>query len=147
MLHAFLGLARVFEFMTMENINDQEGKGMKLKDYFEKTKGRGIIATSDMEGKVGIAVYARPHFINEKTVAFIMADRLIHKHLEYNPHAAYLFMESGEKYGGKRLYLTKVKEEKSRMLVSKEPIPREWWPDLSKPENERYIALFPGSVQ
>ena len=90
---------------------------MKLSDYFEKTKGRGIIATSDMEGKVGIAVYARPHFINEKTVAFIMADRLIHKHLEYNPHAAYLYMESGEKYVGKRLYLTKVKEEKNSELI------------------------------
>jgi hypothetical protein len=90
---------------------------MKLSEYFEKTKGRGVMAISDSEGKVGIAVYARPHFINEKTVAFIMADRLIHKNLESNPHASYLFMESGERYVGKRLYLTKVKEEKDSALI------------------------------
>ena len=85
---------------------------MKLSEYFEKTKGRGVIATSDSKGKIAIAVYARPHFIDEKTVAFIMADRLIHKNLESNPHAAYLFMEWDERYVGKRLYLTKIKEEK-----------------------------------
>jgi hypothetical protein len=90
---------------------------MKLSEYFEKKKGRGVIATSDTDGKLGIAVYARPHFIDEKTVAFIMADRLIHKNLESNPHAAYLFMESGERYIGKRLYLTKVKEEKNIELI------------------------------
>ena len=90
---------------------------MKLSEYFEKKKGRGVIATSDSKGKVAIAVYARPHFINEKIVAFIMADRLIHKNLESNPHAAYLFMESGERYIGKRLYLTKGKEEKNSELI------------------------------
>ncbi len=63
---------------------------MKLSEYFEKTKGRGIIATADAEGKVGIAVYARPHFIDEETVAFIMGDKLMHKNLQSNPHAAYL---------------------------------------------------------
>ncbi len=40
---------------------------MKLSEYFEKTKGRGFIATSDSKGKVGMAVYGRPHFLNEKT--------------------------------------------------------------------------------
>ena len=92
---------------------------MKLSQYFEKTKGRGVIATSDSKGKVGTAVYGRPHFINEKTVAFIMADRLMHKNLQSNPHAAYLFMESGERYVGKRLYLTKIKEVKDRALIDK----------------------------
>ena len=92
---------------------------MKLSEYFEKTKGRGVIAAADSEGKVAIAVYARPHFINEKAVAFIMADRLIHKSLELNPHAAYLFMESKEKYVGKRLYLTKMKEEENSELIDK----------------------------
>jgi hypothetical protein len=92
---------------------------MKLSEYFEKTKGRGVIAASDSEGKVAIAVYAKPHFINEKTVAFIMADRLIHKNLELNTHASYLFMESKEKYVGKRLYLTKMKEEENSKLIDK----------------------------
>lgn len=90
---------------------------MKLSEYFEKTKGRGIIATADAEGKVGIAVYARPHFIDEETIAFIMADKLMHKNLQSNPHAAYLFMEDKESYAGKRLYLTKIKEEKDKDLI------------------------------
>jgi hypothetical protein len=92
---------------------------MKLSEYFEKTKGRGVIATSDSKGKVGTAVYGRPHFINEKTVAFIMADRLMHRNLQANPYAAYLFMESKEKYAGKRLYLTRIKEEKDKFLIDK----------------------------
>ena len=90
---------------------------MKLSEYFEKTKGRGVIATSDSKGKVGIAVYGRPHFINGKTIAFIMADRLMHKNVQLNPHAAYLFLESGDRYVGKRLYLTKIKEEKDSGLI------------------------------
>lgn len=90
---------------------------MKLSEYFEKTKGRGIIATSDSKSKVGMAVYGRPHFINEKTIAFIMADRLMYKNLQSNPHAAYLFMESKERFIGKRLYLTKIKEEKDPALI------------------------------
>jgi hypothetical protein len=92
---------------------------MKLSEYFEKTKGRGIIATSDSKGKVGTAVYGRPHFINEKTIAFIMADRLMHKNLRSNTYAAYLFMEAKERYVGKRLYLTKIKEEKDKSLIDK----------------------------
>jgi hypothetical protein len=92
---------------------------MKLSEYFEKTKGRGVMATSDSKGKVGMAVYGRPHFINEKTVAFIMADRLMHKNLQSNPYSSYLFMESGEKYVGKRLYLTKIKEENDKVLIEK----------------------------
>ena len=90
---------------------------MKLSEYFEKTKGRGVISTADSGGHLTAAVYARPHFVDEGTVAFIMADRLTHKNLESNPHAVYLFMESGEKYVGKRLYLTKTKEEKNSPLI------------------------------
>ena len=92
---------------------------MKISEYFEKKKGRGVIATADPAGKVGVAVYARPHFIDEKTVAFIMADRLMHKNVQSNPHAAYLFLESGDKYVGKRLYLTRIKEEKNSDLIDK----------------------------
>jgi len=38
----------------------------------------------------------------------------------------------------------KLKEEQGGMKLSKEPIPKEWWPDLSKPYEERYPARFPG---
>ena len=90
---------------------------MKLSEYFEKAKGRGVISTSDSRGNLTSAIYARPHFTDESTAAFIMADRLTHKNLESNPHAVYLFMESGDKYVGKRLYLTKIKEEKNSPLI------------------------------
>ena len=91
---------------------------MMLKDYFEKAKGKGVIATADAKGKVGLAVYARPHFVSEKTAVFIMADRLMHKNLQENPSASYLFVEDGPRYKGKRLYLTRIKEEKDSELVN-----------------------------
>ena len=115
---------------------------MKISEYFEKKKGRGVIATADSEGRVGVAVYARPHFIDEKTVAFIMADRLMHKNVQSNPHAAYLFLESGDKYVGKRLYLTKIKEEKDSDLIDKIRR-RESCPAYDKyGEKTRYLVYF-----
>jgi hypothetical protein len=115
---------------------------MKLSEYFEKTKGRGVMATSDSKGKVGMAVYGRPHFLNEKTVAFIMADRLMHKNLQSNPYASYLFMEPGERYVGKRLYLIKIKEEKDKSLIDKIRR-RESCPVYTAYENQiKYIVYF-----
>jgi hypothetical protein len=90
---------------------------VKLSEYFESVKGRGIIATADSSGQLTAAVYARPHFFEEDSVALIMADRFTHRHLQSNPRAVYLFMEAGEKYVGKRLYLTKTKEEKNSPLI------------------------------
>ena len=91
---------------------------MQLDEYFEKKTGKSVLATSDDKGIVNVAIYSRPHFMNEETIAFIMADRLTHNNLRANPHAAYLFMESGDKYVGKRLYLTKIKEEKDSPLIA-----------------------------
>ena len=90
---------------------------MELREYFESVKGRGVLATADAEGRVDAAVYALPHFIDDETIAFIMRDRLSHKNLQTNSHAAYLFMESGERYTGKRLYLTKTREEQDSELL------------------------------
>ena len=73
---------------------------MDLKAYFEGTKGTGFLATADENGKVDIAVYGKPHFPEDGTVAFIMADRLTHNNLQVNDSAAYLFMEAGEGYKG-----------------------------------------------
>ena len=90
---------------------------MDLKEYFEKEKGTGVLATSDAEGKVDVAVYAKPHFMDDGTIAFIMADKLSHHNLQSNGQAAYLFMEEGPGYKGVRLFLTKVKEEKDSDLL------------------------------
>ncbi len=82
-----------------------------LKTYFEAKKGSGIIATADKDGKVNVAVYSRPHFLDDGSLAFIMRDRLTHHNLQSNPHAAYLFVEEGQGYQGKRLHLTKIGED------------------------------------
>ena len=85
-------------------------------EYFDNAKGLGVLATSDASGRVNAAVYSRPHFTDEsdeKTVAFIMADRLSHVNIQANPHAAFLFVEEGQGYTGKRFHLTKVREETS----------------------------------
>lgn len=90
---------------------------MNLKEYFENTKGRGVLATADRDGKVDAAVYARPHFMEDDTIAMIMRDRLTHHNLQTNAHAAYLFHEDGPGYKGKRLFLTKLREEQDTELM------------------------------
>ena len=92
---------------------------MDLRDYFEQTKGCGVLATADDTGKVDAAIYARPYFMDDDTVVFIMAERLTHANLQSNPWATYLFMEDAEGYHGKRLYLKKIKEEQNDQLVDK----------------------------
>ncbi len=84
---------------------------MSLANYFENVKGVGVLGTADLEGKVDLAIYARPHVIDEETVAFLMRDRLSHRNVAANPHAAYLFLEDTEGYNGLRMHLTKTAEE------------------------------------
>jgi len=113
---------------------------MKLSEYFEKTTGKGVMSTADSSGHLTAAIYARPHFVDQETAAFIMADRLTHKNLETNPHAVYLFMESGEKYVGKRLYLTKTKEEKNSPLL--DTLRRRVSCPVDEDYKERYLVYF-----
>lgn len=90
---------------------------MTLGEYFEKTRGTGVLATADASGQVNAAIYGRPHFFNDQTVAFIMADRLTHANLQTNGSAVYLFRESGDRYVGKRLYLTRTDETDDQALI------------------------------
>jgi len=92
---------------------------MSLSDYFENVQGMGILATADSDGMVDLAVYAKPHVIDDTTVAFVMQERLTHQNLKSNPNAAYMFVEKGDGYKGKRLYLTKLREETNTSLVEK----------------------------
>jgi hypothetical protein len=90
---------------------------MKLGEYFDQTKGFGVLSTADSNGKVDAAIYARPHLMEDGTLAFIMRDRLSHHNLQSNPHATYLFKEDGPGYRGKRLFLTMTGEEKNTELL------------------------------
>jgi muconolactone delta-isomerase len=103
---------------------------MDLKDYFENAQGLGVLATADADGKVDVAVYSRPHVMDADTVAFIMRDRLTHHNLQSNGKAAYLFKETGNKYVGKRLFLTKIREEQDTDLAYR--LRRRTYPDDKK---------------
>jgi len=88
-----------------------------LKDYFENTKGMGVISTAGKKGRVNAAIYSRPHFMEDNSIAFIMRDRLTHHNLQSNPYAAYLFREEEPGYNGKRLHLRKIREEEDIELI------------------------------
>ena len=90
---------------------------MSLKDYFDATKGIGVLSTADSDGNVDSAIYARPHFMEDGTLAIIMRDRLSHHNLQSNPRVSYLFKEEGTGYRGKRLFMTKVREEQNTELL------------------------------
>jgi len=114
---------------------------MTISEYFEKARGTGILATADAAGQVDAAVYARPHFLDEQTVAFIMADRLSHGNLQSNPHAAYLFVEHDKGYKGRRLHLTKVAEETDPQKIQalrRRPLPAE----CGMESGARYLVHF-----
>jgi hypothetical protein len=86
---------------------------MDLSAYFEATKGTGVLATADADGRVDAAIYARPHIDADGAIAFIMRDRLTHHNIQSNPRATYLFIEDGPGYKGKRLFLRKTGEEQN----------------------------------
>jgi hypothetical protein len=90
---------------------------MSLAEYFENTKGLGVLATSDADGNVDIAVYSRPYIIDENTVAFSMLEKQSYSNIQSNPKAAYMFVEEGEGYAGKRLHLTMTGEEKDEERI------------------------------
>jgi hypothetical protein len=99
---------------------------MKLSEYFEKTEGIGVLATADVHGNVNAAIYGRPHFFDDETIAFISAEKLTHANLLSNPRAVYLFKEN-DRYEGRRLYITKLREEKDSPLI--EQIRRKKYPE------------------
>jgi hypothetical protein len=90
---------------------------MNLADYFQSAKGIGVLATSDSDGNVDVAIYARPYVIDKSTIAFSMSERLSYANVLSNPKAAYMFIERGEGYVGKRLYLTRLGEEKDPLRI------------------------------
>ena len=91
---------------------------MNLKEYFENTEGLGILSTADVEGNIDSAIYATPHVMDEETVAFIMRPRLSFENVQQNPKAAYLYIEKGPGYQGRRLYLEKTSEEKNPEYIN-----------------------------
>ena len=113
----------------------------ELKEYFDNVTGHGVLATADAQGLVNQAVFARPHMMEDGTAAFIMPHRLTHKNLQENPQAAYLFREDSPGWKGKRLHLTKVREEQdTELLYSLRR--RSYPPEKEKQEGPRFLVFF-----
>ena len=87
---------------------------MKLSEYFTKAKGVGVLATTDAAGQVDQAIYAKPLFLDKDdngTCSLVISNRLSHDNVEHNPSAAFLFLEAGDGFTGKRLSLVLINEE------------------------------------
>ena len=91
---------------------------MNLNDYFSDNRGIGVLSTADAEGRVDAAIYARPHVMEDGTLAVIMRDRLSHKNIQENPYAVYLFIEAERGYQGVRVFLKKVREDQDQELIN-----------------------------
>ncbi|HML76667.1 MAG TPA: pyridoxamine 5'-phosphate oxidase family protein [Anaerohalosphaeraceae bacterium] len=114
---------------------------MTLAAYFEQHDGIGILATCDPDNLVDLAVYSKPVVIDETTVAFVMRQRISHKNLRANLNAAYMFIEKGPGYQGKRLYLTMQREETNRTVIEslrkKQP-----WIYPAGDDSEKFLVFF-----
>jgi hypothetical protein len=113
---------------------------MNLAEYFKDIKGLGILATSDSEGNVDVAVYSRPYIIDETTIAFSMLERLSYSNIQSNPKAAYMFAEEGPGYLGKRLYLTMTGEETDPERI--EEIKKQHQKNRESDEKVRHLVYF-----
>ena len=117
---------------------------MTLAQYFQDRAGTGVLSTSNANGDVDAAIYARPHFLadDDQTLSMIMADHRSHQYLQSNSNACYLFIEDGPGYRGKRLYLTKIGEEQDAEKI--EAIRRRCTPDVCAGEEgaRRFLVHF-----
>lgn len=101
---------------NISNIIDMEVLNMDFKEYFANVKGTGVLSTADKNGVVNSAVYATPHISDDGLLSFIMRERKTHENILVNPSACFLFIEAGT-MTGKRIYLTRVREEKNTELL------------------------------
>ena len=114
---------------------------MSLNEYFKTVEGTGILATSDSEGNVDLAIYSKPYIIGENKIAFSMLERTSYANIQSNPKAAYMFMEEGSGYNGKRLYLKMAGEETDQKFIEeiKAQRPKK---HVSKTDSVRHFVYF-----
>jgi len=114
---------------------------MNLQEYFSTTQGTGFLATASAEGKPDIAVYSRPQFMADGTLAFIMRDRLTHAYLQENDHAAYAFIEDTGGYKGLRLFLKKTREDSDQERIT-QMTRRHLAPEEDSAKGPKFIVYF-----
>ena len=74
-----------------------------LAEHF-KQGGSGVLATAAKDGTINTAIYAAPHVVDDKTVAWGMTEGRTYRNLKENPNAAYLHEDPGA--GGKGVRMT-----------------------------------------
>jgi Pyridoxamine 5'-phosphate oxidase len=114
---------------------------MTLKDYFEKTKGIGIMSTADKDGKVTTAIYSKPRVLEDNNIIFIMRERLTYHNLQTNPHAAFMFIEESTDYQGIRLFLKKIREDNDPEFIAK-MTRRSLTPEEDKQKGPKHLVIF-----
>jgi len=96
---------------------EKKEEKMKLSELFPAA-GKGIIATASAAGVVNTAVYARPHIIDDETLAWGMTDGRSYANLMENPHASYLYLAPVSGFSGWRLTLELKKLEDGGELLT-----------------------------
>ena len=91
---------------------------MNIQEYFKTKQGKGFLATASQDGKVDIAVYSRPHVMDDGSIAFIMRERLTYANMLENDFATFAFMDDGGGYNGIRLFLKKIGEDANEELIA-----------------------------
>jgi hypothetical protein len=114
---------------------------MNIKEYFDTTQGKGFMATASSDGNVDIAVYSRPHVLEDGTLAFIMRDRLTHAYLQDNDHATYAFLENNSGYKGIRLFMKKTGEDTNEELIAS-MTRRHLSPEEDAAKGPKFIVYF-----
>ena len=114
---------------------------MTLKEYFNNTRGTGVLATADSEGRTDAAIYSRPHIMDDGSLAFIMRERLSLKNLQSNPYATFLFMEQAAHLNGIRLFIKKTGEDTNDELISR-MTRRNLTPEEDKAAGPKHIVYF-----
>ncbi len=114
---------------------------MNLKNYFSEQEGVGVLSTADSGGHVNSAIYARPHVMEDGTLAMIMRDRLSHKNLQDNDYAAFLFIERAAGYSGVRLALKKIREDDDPELIQT-LTRRSLSPEEDRAKGPKFIVYF-----
>ena len=114
---------------------------MTLREYFHNTRGTGVLATADQEGRVDAAIYSRPHILDDGRLAFIMRERLTYNNLQSNPYATFLFMEPGEHREGLRLFMKKTGEDGNEEMISR-MTRRNLTPEEDRAAGPKHIVYF-----
>ncbi|WP_319587064.1 pyridoxamine 5'-phosphate oxidase family protein [uncultured Desulfobulbus sp.] len=114
---------------------------MDLPKYFTTTQGTGILATASASGEITTAVYAKPHFQDDSSVAMIMRERMTYAHLQTNGHACYLFLEQGPRVKGIRLFLQKIDESDDAELL-RSLTRRHFNPEEDRAKRPKHLVRF-----